>query len=94
MLEIYKRLKSNKDHRGALELEVPFYVPKFKENKITKFFSSPRTISHMMVEEFMLAANIATAEICLKYNLPSLFRVHPKPDMLKIKNLTKNSKSD
>ena len=88
LLEIYKRLKSNKDHRGALELEVPFYVPKFKENKITKFFSSPRTISHMMVEEFMLAANIATAEICLKLNMPSLFRVHPKPDILKIKNLT------
>ncbi len=88
LLEIYKRLKSNKDHRGALELEVPFYVPKFKENKIIKFFSSPRTISHMMVEEFMLAANIATAEICLKLNMPSLFRVHPKPDILKIKNLT------
>ncbi len=88
LLEIYKRLKSNKDHRGALELEVPFYVPKFKENKITKFFSSPRTISHMMVEEFMLAANIATAEICLKLNMPCLFRVHPKPDILKIKNLT------
>ena len=67
---------------------MPFYVPKFNDNKISKFYSSPRTISHMMVEEFMLAANIATAEICLKYNLPTLFRVHPKPDMLKIKNLT------
>ena len=88
LLEIYQRLKDNKKYRGALELEVPFYVPKFNDNKISKFYSSPRTISHMMVEEFMLAANIATAEICLKYNLPTLFRVHPKPDMLKIKNLT------
>ena len=88
LLEIYQRLKDNKARRGALELEVPFYVPKFSDNKITKFHSSSRTVSHMMVEEFMLAANIATAEICLTYNLPSLFRVHPKPDILKIKNLT------
>jgi ribonuclease R len=87
LLEIYERLKGNKEIRGALELEVPFYVPQFSNNKITKFLSSPRTLSHLMVEEFMLAANIATAEICLKFNMPSLYRVHPKPDLLKISHL-------
>ena len=87
LLEIYQRLKENKENRGALELEVPFYVPKFNDNKITRFFSSPRTIAHMMIEEFMLAANIATAEICLKFKIPTLFRVHPKPDLLKINHL-------
>jgi len=87
LLEIYKRLKGNKEKRGALELEVPFYVPKFYNDKIIKFISSPRTLSHMMIEEFMLAANIATAEICLKFNMPSLYRVHPKPDLLKINHL-------
>ena len=87
LLEIYERLKRNKEKRGALELEVPFYVPKFNNDKIIKFISSPRTLSHMMIEEFMLAANIATAEICLKFNMPSLYRVHPKPDLLKINHL-------
>ena len=87
LLEIYSRLKKNKENRGALELEVPFYVPHFDNNKITKFFSTPRTISHMMIEEFMLAANIATAEMTLKFNIPSLYRVHPKPDLLKINRL-------
>ena len=87
LLEIYERLKINKKNRGALELEVPFYVPKFSNNKIIKFISSPRTVAHMMIEEFMLAANIATAELCLKFNMPSLYRVHPKPDLLKIKYL-------
>ena len=87
LLEIYERLKRNKENRGALELEVPFYVPKFNDNKITKFISSKRSITHMMIEEFMLAANIATAEICLKLNMPSLYRVHPKPDLLKINHL-------
>ncbi len=87
LLEIYERLKRNKEKRGALELDVPFYVPKFNNDKIIKFVSSPRTLSHTMIEEFMLAANIATAEICLKFNMPSLYRVHPKPDLLKINHL-------
>ncbi len=87
LLEIYERLKRNKENRGALELEVPFYVPKFNDNKITKFISSKRSITHMMIEEFMLAANIATAEICLKLNMPSIYRVHHKPDLLKINHL-------
>ena len=87
LLEIYERLKRNKEKRGALELEVPFYVPKFNNDKIIKFISSPRTLSHMMIEEFMLAANIATAEMCLKFDMPSLYRVHPKPDLLKINHL-------
>ena len=57
--------------------------------KIVKFIDSPREISHMMIEEFMLAANISAAELCLKHKMPSVFRVHPKPDILKIKNLEK-----
>ena len=87
LLEIYERLKRNKEKRGALELVVPFYVPKFNNDKIIKFISSSRTLSHMMIEEFMLAANIATAEICLKFDMPTLYRVHPKPDLLKINHL-------
>ena len=43
----------------------------------------------MMIEEFMLAANISAAELCLKHKIPSVFRVHPKPDILKIKTLEK-----
>lgn len=87
LVEIYARLKTNKEDRGALELDVPFYVPKFNDNKIVKFFNSPRTLSHMMIEEFMLAANIATAEICLKFGMPAMYRIHPKPDLLKINQL-------
>ena len=43
----------------------------------------------MMIEEFMLAANISAAKLCLKYEMPSVYRVHPKPDILKIKTLEK-----
>ena len=85
--EIYKRLKANRMARGSLELEVPTYIPKLENQKIKKFENSPRDISHMMIEEFMLAANISAAKLCIKNAIPSIFRVHPKPDLLKIKTL-------
>ena len=87
LLEIYKRLKANRADRGSLELEVPSYVPKIDNQKISKFVDSPREISHMMIEEFMLAANISAAQLCLRHDMPSVYRVHPKPDILKIKTL-------
>ena len=85
--EIYKRLKDQRKRRGSLELDVPSYVPKFSDQKITKFISSPREISHMMIEEFMLAANISAAKLSIKHGIPSVYRVHPKPDILKVKAL-------
>jgi ribonuclease R len=60
-----------------------------ENQKVTRFVDSPREISHMMIEEFMLAANISAAELCLKHDMPSVYRVHPKPDILKIKTLEK-----
>ena len=89
LLEIYRRLKSNRLTRGSLELEVPTYIPKVNNQKIIKFEDSPREISHMMIEEFMLAANISAAQLCINQNIPSVYRVHPKPDILKFKILEK-----
>ena len=89
LLEIYRRLKSNRLTRGSLELEVPTYIPKVNNQKIIKFEDSPREISHMMIEEFMLAANISAAQLCINQNIPSVYRVHPKPDILKIRILEK-----
>ncbi len=87
LCEIYKRLKDKRKQRSSLELDVPSYVPKFSDQKITKFISIPREISHMMIEEFMLAANISAAELSIKHRIPSVYRVHPKPDILKVKAL-------
>ena len=85
LVKIYKRLKKNRIARSSLELEVPTYSPKIENEKITKFIDSSRDDSHMMIEEFMLAANISAAKICIKQDVPSLYRIHPKPDITKIK---------
>jgi len=85
LVKIYKRLKKNRIARSSLELEVPTYSPQIENEKITRFIDSSRDDSHMMIEEFMLAANISAAKICIKQDIPSLYRIHPKPDITKIK---------
>ena len=85
LVKIYKRLKKNRIARSSLELEVPTYSPQIENEKITRFIDSSRDDSHMMIEEFMLAANISAAKICIKQDVPSLYRIHPKPDITKIK---------
>lgn len=87
LVDIYKILKKAKKNRGALELDIPFYVPQLKGNKIEKFINTSRNEAHLLIEECMLLANICAAKILMKAKIPSIYRIHPKPDPLKIKNL-------
>jgi len=87
LVQIYEILKKAKKNRGALELDIPFFVPEMNGNKINKFVDTSRNKAHLLIEECMLLANICAAKIIHKSQMPSLYRIHPKPDPLKIKNL-------
>tara|TARA_B100001123_G_scaffold450326_1_gene620450 strand:+ start:1728 stop:3701 length:1974 start_codon:yes stop_codon:yes gene_type:complete len=85
--EIYDLLKQKKISRKALELDIPDFSPKIKEGEIKRFVKGKRKISHKIIEECMLLANICAAEILLKSGITSIFRVHPKPDSINIQQL-------
>jgi len=87
LMSVYKILKKSKKKRGALELDIPFYVPSFKGEKIDKFINTSRNVAHLLIEECMLFANICAAQALINYKIPSMYRIHPQPDALKIKNL-------
>ena len=84
---IFKLLKLNKEKRGALELDVPSKIPLFKKGKVTKFVVTDRNKAQMVIEECMLVANICAAELLKESMLPSIFRVHPKPESTKVADL-------
>ncbi|MBD3669415.1 MAG: RNB domain-containing ribonuclease, partial [Gammaproteobacteria bacterium] len=46
-----------------------------------------RNDAHMLIEEFMIAANVASAEFLLKNKIPCLYRVHERPSMEKLEGL-------
>ena len=85
--EIYKNLKKQKAFRSAIDLDLPAYIPKVVDGKVEKFIQSRRTLAHKVIEECMLLANISAANILLKSKIPSIFRIHPKPDYERVKQL-------
>jgi len=93
--KLYDVLKGNKETRGALEFEkrenkILFDKSNFKIKDVL-FYN--RKVSHKMIEEAMLCANICAAKLLTKLKVDALYRVHEKPKESKIetiKNILKN----
>ena len=85
--EIFGLLKEIRNERGALDLDIPEYVPMSVGGKVNKFIKVERNLAHKVIEECMLLANISAAEILHKSNIPSIYRIHPKPNYQNIKRL-------
>jgi ribonuclease R len=74
---LYKRRMAE----GALELNLPeINIRVGKDGKIDTIEKTTRDISHIIIEEFMIAANQAAATFMHQNNLPSVSRSHPEPD--------------
>ncbi|MFP6781310.1 MAG: ribonuclease R, partial [Gammaproteobacteria bacterium] len=88
LYELYERLKVRRQARGALEFESqePHFI--FNEQrKIERIEARIRNDAHRMIEEAMIAANVAAASEMLKYRLTGLFRNHARPDAERIGSL-------
>src|SRR6202023_2415180 len=71
--------------RGSIDFDLPEAVIEFDEaGQMTGVVRSVRNIAHRLIEEFMLAANEAVAQYLEKRAIPSLHRVHEKPDPKKV----------
>ncbi|MCW8356098.1 ribonuclease R [Marinomonas pontica] len=82
---LYQVLKGARDERGAMEFDTTETRMVFDENsKIEHIVPVERNDAHKLIEECMLCANVAAAELLIKADLPALFRVHegPKDDRL------------
>lgn len=85
---VYKVLLAARQKRGALDFETMETRIIFDEHKkIKTICPTERNIAHRLIEEAMLAANVATARFILKHKIPALFRVHAEPKEEKMRNL-------
>ena len=81
MSELAKLLYKKRMEEGALELNLPEINIRIDEDgKIDTIEKVSRDISHIIIEEFMIAANQAVATFMHKNSLPSINRSHPEPD--------------
>jgi ribonuclease R len=71
--------------RGTLELDLPERkVIIGEDGKVEKITSRERLDSHRLIVEFMIAANVAAAEDLEERGQPGLYRVHDRPDPVKL----------
>ena len=83
--DLYENLRRARDKRGAIDLDTVETKILFDDNKkIEKIVPSERNVAHKIIEECMLAANVATAKYIVKHKLVSLFRVHELPKTEKV----------
>ncbi|EIJ43342.1 ribonuclease R [Beggiatoa alba B18LD] len=84
--KLYQILLKRRQKRGAIEFETVETKILFDDHKkIEKIVAVTRNDAHRLIEEMMLAANVATAEWLEQHEMPALYRNHegPTPDKLK-----------
>lgn len=86
--ELSQWLERYRMSRGALDLDIPereFAIA--KNGDIEDIFWAERNPAHKLIEHFMVAANEAVAEFLESRGISCLYRIHERPDPLKIERL-------
>ncbi len=84
----FAALLAARARRGTLELDLPErQVVIGEDGKVASISSRGRFDSHRLIEEFMIAANVAAAEQLEQRRWPCMYRVHDTPDPVKIEAL-------
>ncbi len=85
---LYQAFRKRREKRGAIDFDTVETKIVFDEvGKIEEIVPVERNDAHKMIEEFMIAANVATAHYLLEAEIPALYRVHPAPDPDRIEEL-------
>nr|WP_256834435.1 ribonuclease R [Pseudomonas oleovorans] len=85
---LYQVLIAARHERGAIDFETQETRIIFGEDrKIAEIRPTQRNDAHKLIEECMLAANVATARFMQDHEIPSLYRVHDGPPLERLEKL-------
>ncbi len=83
-------IKARRIKRGSLDFDLPEpEVLLDMRGNPEAIIRAERNFAHMMIEEFMIAANEAVAEHLEGLSVPNLYRIHEEPDPLKFEEIAK-----
>lgn len=92
--EVSRGLQDKRERRKALEVESAEPAFEFDATGApTEVEAEQQTESHRVIEHLMIAANEQVAEYLDKHKVPSLFRVHEKPDTTSVAFLAEQLES-
>lgn len=88
LFEAYKLLRSARDERGSLDLSSDEHKIIFDEVGEVKDAELKKNLtSHQLIEEFMVAANVAAAKALANAGWPCVYRIHDKPDPVRLQSV-------
>ncbi|NEW98988.1 ribonuclease R [Rhodopseudomonas sp. BR0G17] len=88
LYQAYAVVKRGRDERDPLDLDLPERKIILKpDGTVDRVIVPERLDAHRLIEEFMILANVAAAEMLEKKALPLIYRVHDEPSVEKVHNL-------
>ncbi len=88
LYDAYATVKRARDERDPLDLDIPERKILLKaDGTVDRVIGPERLDAHKLIEEFMILANVAAAEMLEKKALPLIYRVHDEPTLEKVHNL-------
>jgi ribonuclease R len=81
MRDLAVRMNRRREERGSIDFDLPEPVIQFDEHgQMRGVTKAERTWANRLIEEFMLAANECVATWLEDMGVPSLYRIHEKPE--------------
>lgn len=86
---LYQVLHSARATRGAIDFDTTETRFNFDDNgKVAEVVPLIRHDAHKIIEECMLAANVAAARLLLRKKMPAMYRIHENPSPQKLEDLS------
>ncbi|MEE8237304.1 MAG: RNB domain-containing ribonuclease, partial [Gammaproteobacteria bacterium] len=87
--EVYRAFAKRRRRRGAIDFDLPQTTIELDDRgRVRDVHVVERLITHKIIEECMIAANVEAAKRIRKARIPGLYRVHDGPDPDRIEELT------
>jgi ribonuclease R len=90
MRELAEALRRRRLAEGSLDFDLVEPELVYEEGRLLAVAAAERNEAHRLIEEFMVAANVAVARRFSEKKRPSIYRVHPPPavsDLEKLRDL-------
>ncbi len=86
--DLFKALQAQRAERGAIDFDTTDTRIEFNDQqRVERIVPVVRNDAHRLIEECMLAANVAAAKFLLRKKQPALYRIHEGPAQEKLTDL-------
>jgi ribonuclease R len=90
MESLAQAIEKRRNKQGMLHLNLPeTEIIMDKEGKVVDAVPADTSYPHTIIEMFMVEANEAVAALLDRFKVPFMRRIHPDPDILSTKNLSR-----